>query len=51
MNGKRDVMVCVTGQRTCERLIREGAQIAGIKGVGVHARRPRGRALYEQRGK
>lgn len=36
MNGKRDVMVCVTGQRTCERLIREGAQIAGIKGVGVH---------------
>ena len=24
---KRDVMVCVTGQKNCERLIREGAQI------------------------
>lgn len=36
MNDKRDVMVCVTGQRTCERLIHEGAQIAQIKGVGVH---------------
>lgn len=32
----RDVMVCVTGQKTCERLIHEGAQIASVKGVGVH---------------
>lgn len=33
---KRDVMVCVTGQKNCERLIREGAQIAAIREVGVH---------------
>ena len=33
---KRDVMVCVTGQKNCERLIREGAQIASIREVGVH---------------
>lgn len=33
---KRDVMVCVTGQKTCERLIKEGARIADIHGVEVH---------------
>lgn len=36
MNDRRDVMVCVTGQKTCERLIREGAQIAGMKGSEIH---------------
>ena len=29
-------MVCVTGQKTCERLIKEGAQIAEMHHVGVH---------------
>ena len=28
-------MVCVTVQRTCERLIREGAKIAGEQGLSV----------------
>lgn len=28
-------MVCVTEQKTCERLIREGAKIAGEKGLNV----------------
>lgn len=28
-NDRLKVMVCVTGQRTCERLIHEGARIAG----------------------
>lgn len=30
------VMVCVTGQKTCERLIREGERIAGEHGGSVH---------------
>lgn len=30
------VMVCVTGQKTCERLIREGARIADEQGGSVH---------------
>lgn len=29
------VMVCVTGQKTCERLIREGARLAGEQGGSV----------------
>ncbi len=33
---KRDVMVCVTGQKTCERLIKEGARVADLHSVGVH---------------
>lgn len=30
------IMVCVTGQKTCERLIREGARIADEQGGSVH---------------
>lgn len=29
------VMVCVTGQKTCERLIREGERVAGERGGSV----------------
>lgn len=34
-NVPKKTMVCVTVQRTCERLIREGAAIAGEAGLSV----------------
>ncbi len=34
-NTPKKTMVCVTVQRTCERLIREGAAIAGDAGLSV----------------
>lgn len=39
-------MVCVTVQKTCERLIREGARLAGDEGLSVvHVVKPGGTVL------
>ena len=35
MNGQTCVLVCVTAQKDCARLIRRGREIAGEKGTGL----------------
>ncbi len=35
MDEVKQVLICVTGQKTCERLINHGAEIAKDKGLGL----------------
>ena len=43
MNGQTCVLVCVTAQKDCARLIRRGREIAGEKGTGLKVN-----VLYEE---